>query len=137
MPYYASTWQFNVGSQAFVPKAVNGVAGVQWRCIDLRADCTLATGYCLVWTDVAVSTPSGVFHIVDDADDVLSTPERNAVESALGITLPVGCTFREAIRQIMTTDATGQGNGKWNPVQRNIQTNLNEIHLGDLVDTFA
>lgn len=137
MPFYASQWQ-GVGTRAdpFRPVATPA-AGVDWRVIDLRADPSIAGGYCLVWTATALSpVPTGVWLLADTPDSALSGSVRSRISSLLAVpALPNGTTFRQAVRRLMTTDATGQTNGRWKPLAN--VSGTYRLTLGTLEDSWA
>jgi hypothetical protein len=134
MAFYAS--QFNgTGTEAdpFRPKAADATSQ-PWQAIDLRADATQQSGWCLVWTqETLAGPPAGVVLIATGPDTALSNPTVNQINSALGTNLPQGTTLRQAAKTIMTTEATGHGNGKWNPIVAGADGKL-KLFLGDLVD---
>ena len=138
MPFYASQY---AGSGAeldpFIPSAATAANVGQWQGIDLRPDCSVASGWSLVWTDVAPSPmPSGVVLIAATPDSALSNPTVNQINSSLGTNLPQGATLREAVVALMTTEATGQGNGKWNRVLAGRDGKV-RIFLGDLYEEWT
>ena len=138
MPFYASQYSGSgTDEDPFIPSAATAPNITAWQGIDLRPDCTVQSGWSLVWTSVAPNPmPSGVVLIAAGPDSRLSNPTRNQINSQLGLSLPSGATLREAVRQIMTTEATGNGNGKWNRLMPDGTGQL-RIFLGELQDTWA
>lgn len=109
--------------------------GREWQlCCDFRADIAATGGYALVWTAGNLSTlPTGVWLLAATLDTALSATVRNRVASFLGVpTLPNGTTLRDAIRRLMTTDATGPSTGRWKNLP-NFDGTFS-IVLGDTVD---
>lgn len=134
MTFYLSTWA-GTGQHPtpFVPTLVDGDDAISWRCIDLRPDAGVAAGYCFVWTAFPVSPlPNGAWLVAANADDVLTNNVRNAIQSETGVDIPAGSTLRQAVRQMMTVDATGPANGRWNPLLPSAGSF--RLVLGDLDD---
>jgi hypothetical protein len=134
MAFYAS--QYNgtgIESDPFRPKAADATSQ-PWQAIDLRTDATQQSGWSLVWTqETLAGPPAGVVLIANTPDSALSNPTVNQINSTLGTSLPQGSTLREAVKQIMTTEATGHGNGKWNSIVAGADGKL-KIFLGELVE---
>ena len=145
MTYYVSEWATVTSTVAGESRSVFEVrAGTQanaegrvWRlCADFRADIATTGGYGLVWTSGSLTTvPSGVWLIAAGLDSALSTTVRNRIASLLGVSsLPSGTTLRQAVRRLMTTDATGPTNGRWKALP-NVGGTFSII-LGDAVDSW-
>jgi len=135
MTFYLSKWS-GAGTYAggpFEPTVVYNDAGTPWRCIDLRPDASVQAGYCFVWTAFPVSPlPNGAWLVAAAADDALTANVRNAIRQETGVDLAAGSTLRQAVRQMMTVEATGPANGRWNPLLPS--GGQFRLVLGDLAD---
>ncbi len=111
-------------------------AGGRWAMVDMRANPTqAAVGRALVWTSVVLSpVPTGVNLIAAGPDDTLSSPVRNAISTALGVSLPTGMTFRQAMRRLLTSEAKLDGT-RWAPLVADSSGQL-RIFLGEYVDAW-
>ena len=110
-------------------------AGQQWAAIDLRADATGQAGWAFVWTSgVLTPLPTGVILVSAGPDDVLQSAVRNAIKNELGVTLTSGVTFRQALRQFLTSEARLDGT-RWAPLVADASGQL-RIFLGQYVDVW-
>lgn len=108
--------------------------GKQWLGVDLRPDSAVITGWCLLGTSASLTTiPTGVIFLASDMDDTLQAAARNALNNNLGLSVSNGMSFREVLRAVATTEATGKANGRWNPITPNLSGQI-EVFLGNFVD---
>lgn len=135
VPYYISTWAGSgTRAEPFVPVAAP-TSGA-WSCIDLRPDVTVVAGYALVWTETALSpVPTGAWLLAATPDSALSTQVRNRLSSFLRVTVASGTTLRQAVRLLMTTEATGPAKGRWRAVVPTL--GRLRVVLGDLDDSWT
>jgi hypothetical protein len=110
-------------------------AGHRWAMIDMRADPTQQAGRCMVWTSgVITPLPTGVNLLAAGPDDALSAGVRNAIATQIGVTVPAGTTFRQAMRRLLRAEARLDGT-RWAPLVADI-TGQYRIFLGDHVDVW-
>lgn len=122
---------------AFRPVAGDAAdaAGQQWAGIDLRADATQRAGWCFVWTSgVLTPLPTGVILVAASADDVPHAAVRNAIKNELGVTVSNGTTFRQMLRDFMTSEARLDGT-RWAPLVPDASGQL-RLFLGEHVDVW-
>lgn len=138
MPFYASRFTGSgTEDDPFRPVAADAAsdAGAAWQSIDLRADSTRVTGWAFVWTAVALSPlPTGVLLVAAGPDAPLAAGVRSAIKVQLGVTLATGLTFRQALRQFLTSESRLDGT-RWAPLVADTSGQL-QIVLGDHVDVW-
>lgn len=92
--------------------------------VDLRADATQVSGHCLVGSPSNLaSPPAGVTLLLNTATDLdiaIPTGIRTTVNTALGITIPNGTTWRQGFRRLFRSD----GVGKWGTIFDNLEANF-------------
>lgn len=146
MTFYVSQWgsyphPVHDGLTIWEPVAITNSGWDKangWAAIDLRPnpDTAPASGYALVWTAFALpAVPTGTWLLAATTDSTLSTQVRNRISTLLGVTIPSGSTFRQAVRQLMTAEATGSANGRWRQVLPS--AGQFQVALGDLQDLWA
>ena len=106
MPYYLSGY---AGTPS-VPRAVTAGEAVsaeldEWylgKDFGTRAARPRASAgeWALVWSSIAVSG-AGIFLLANNADDVLTNPRRNAINTQLGTAFPAGTTLRQVLRYLL------------------------------------
>lgn len=104
---------------AYRPSIADALAelGQGYGMVDLRPDPDGEAGWCLVGCDVALPSrlTAGVVYLGDDPDD-RGTASRAALNSRLGVTLPMGRTLRHLVRELLIVEADDRSSGqrtKW------------------------
>lgn len=119
MPYYLSPY---VGkgtyAEPFRPREAQE-HGVGAHAIDLRADCTKAEGYALLWLESAVPVHRSLVKLGDAADDTHGWSFRRYVRWRLGHSHDAR-DVRQLVRKLLLQPPAGA----WNPLVGR------EIHLG-------
>lgn len=138
MAFYVSRYTgTGTAEDPFRPVAADAAqaAGQQWAAIDLRADATQPDGWCFAWTSgVLTPLPTGVILVAASPDDVPPAAVRNAIKNNLGVTVSNGTTFRQIMRQFITSEARLDGT-RWAPLVPDASGQL-RLFLGDLVDVW-
>lgn len=138
MPYYASKFD-GVGTEddPFHARAASAAdsAGSAWGILDLRPDAAQQNGWALVWVqNELVSPPAGVQLIAQFPSSTLTGAVRTVIQNNLGVALASGTTFRQAVKQILVTEARSDGT-RWKPLVAEAAGSYRLI-LGNHIDTW-
>lgn len=138
MPFYVGEWTQTgtrpnpVDPESTVPAyAPRGVAGIDWKVIDLVFDwpAVIAGGgfNALLLHSITPQTDPSFTLLADSADAPVSAAIKNGLINRLGLSSLVGASFRGILIELLTNPPPG----KWKAITRSTR-GLREIHLGDL-----